>query len=271
MKTIIAVSILLVFLEHSVTGQGPDDFLLLKNSRIHYQNKGNGKPAVVFVSGLGEDLTTWKTVQDSISKYTLTISYDRAGLGKSDYHGEKKDLISMAAELNQLIDSIAGKEAVILVGHSLGCQIIKKYASLFPKNIGGLIFIDPGYDERKLQANLPDSVWRKRTQLLKTYLPKFNAAQLVELDNLNTNCQMADQIRELPKVPIVLFTATRINPAFPGSSVELKIKKETHGLWLQSLPWARHVEVNDSRHYIQNDAPDIIIESIYGIVINTSK
>lgn len=44
--------------------------------------RGNGIP-VIFVSGLGDDHETWQTVQDSITKYALTVSYDLAGLSVS--------------------------------------------------------------------------------------------------------------------------------------------------------------------------------------------
>jgi pimeloyl-ACP methyl ester carboxylesterase len=158
-----------------------------------------------------------------------------------------------------------------LVGHSLGCQIVKQYASLYPANIKGIIFLDPGYDERKLRAQLADTVWQKREQALKMYQPQFNAAQQAELDSLNTNCELADHITSLPKVPIILFTATRINPSFPGSAVELKVKRETHHLWLESLPWAKQIEVKESRHYIHNDEPNVVIDAIYKMIQETSK
>lgn len=262
-KVILLICILFLFGNNLIYSQGTDTFLITRNSKIYYHTKGSGAVPVLFVSGLGEDHKTWQTVQDSISKYTLTISYDRAGLGKSAYNGEKKDLASMATELKNLISSLKIYKPFILVGHSLGCQVIKKYASLYPKNIKGIIFLDPGYNEEKLRARLPDSIWQKREATLKKYLPKFNEAQQQEVNNVNKNCEMADGITALPKVPVALFTATRINPSFPGSAVELKVKQETHDHWLQFLPWAKHIEVNNSRHYIQNDAPDIVIDKLY--------
>lgn len=237
-----------------------------KTPDIYYHQKGIGKPVVIFVSGLGEDSKTWQTVQDSISNFTLTISYDRAGLGKSEYNGEKKDLGSLVMELQQLINHLSIPGPFILVGHSMGCQIIKKYASIYPANIKSIIFLDPGYDERKLRTTLADSVWQKREKALKMYQPPFNAAQQAELNNLNTNCHQADLITALPEVPIIMFTATRINQDFPGSAMELKVKQETHRLWLQSLPWAKQTEVPGSRHYIHVDQPDLVIDAICGLM-----
>jgi len=59
-----------------------------------------------------------------------------------------------------------------------------------------------------------------------------------------------------------MYTATRINPAFPGSEVELQVKRNSHQVWLQLLPWAVRKEVATSRHYIQNDVPELIIRDI---------
>src|SRR5688572_3083406 len=191
-------------LNDTVYGQGQDTISKFGSAKIYSHIKGSGSPVVIFVSGLGEDHSTWQIVQDSIAKSTLTISYDRAGLGNSEYRGEKKDLHNLAMELRHLIQIHKISRPIILVGHSLGCQIIKKYASLYLENVHGIIFLDPGYDERRLRARLVDSVWQKREQTLKMYLPKFNPAQQAEVNNLNTNCQLADEITTLPKVPILL-------------------------------------------------------------------
>lgn len=262
MKKVILIVWVFFILNGRSYSQGKDTVSKFTTAKIYSHVKGKGKPVIIFVSGLGEDQSGWQNIQDTISRSALTISYDRSGLGKSEYSREKKDLHTMAMELKLLIHVHKISTPVILVGHSLGCQVIKKYASLYPENVRGIIFLDPGYDERKLRARLEDSVWQKREQILKKYLPEFNAAQQAEADHLNTNCELADQITSLPNIPILLFTATRINPDFPGSAMELRVKQETHLLWLRSLPWAKHIEVKDSRHYIQSETPAIVIGAI---------
>src|SRR5918993_1185279 len=79
-------------------------------SNIFHYKKGSGNPAVIFVSGLGEDHNTWQIIQNSIARYTLTVSYDRAGLGSSADDGAKKDLGSLAKELHELIKTLAFAE-----------------------------------------------------------------------------------------------------------------------------------------------------------------
>lgn len=250
----------------SYKGIDVDTFVVLQKSKIHYHEKGTGIP-VVFVSGLGDDNGTWQTVQDSISKYALTLSYDRSGLGKSEYHKEKKDLISIVHELDRVITTIKLPQPFILVGHSLGCQVIKKYASVYPEKIKGIIFLDPGYNEDMLRSIVSDSLWQKREQALKQYLPAFNDAQNEELKYVNKIAAQCDTIMNVPEVPIVLYTATLTNPDFPCSEQEFQVKQRIHNLWLQSMPTAKHKIVPASRHYIQNDEPGLVINEIKGMLL----
>lgn len=235
-------------------------------SKLFYKKQGSMGPIVVFVSGLGESHETWSRLQDSISKYCITISYDRAGLGKSEFKEQKKRLVDMAGELNAILQKLVPSKTCILVGHSLGAQIIKYFAWQFPQKVTGLVFVDPGFNERKLRDQLPDSIWRKRESALKTYLPQMSEAQLREYRDLNETCRQADAIKVLPRVPTVLLTATKINPNFPGSNVELRVKQTSHEQWLRTMPGALHIKVNSSRHYIQLDEPQLLLEQINKVV-----
>lgn len=239
-----------------------DKYIISNKSKLYYHQKGMGKIPVVFVSGLGEDHNTWQIVQDSVSGFALTISYDRSGLGQSEYTNKKKDLLSMTTELKNLIKHTMLPKPLILVGHSLGSQIVKQYAALYPENIKAIVFIDPGYNEDLLKARVSDSLWQKREITLKKYMPEFNIAQKEELRHLNRDAAISDSIKLNSKIPILLFTATKISPGFPCSAEELAVKKESHNLWLKTMPKAIHTFVPQSRHYIQNEMPDLIITGI---------
>src|SRR5688500_2092004 len=106
---------------------GPDQLFCPDSPRdapIYIHKAGSGKPAVVFVSGMAHDHSTWKFVQDRVAEKTLTVSYDRAGLGKTPYRGEPKDIAALAKELNAVVKQAEILHPFILVGHSMGCQII---------------------------------------------------------------------------------------------------------------------------------------------------
>jgi len=62
-------------------------------------------------------------------------------------------------------------------------------------------------------------------------------------------------------VPVVLFTGTLVTD-FPASREEIKVKMQAHLLWLKTIPWARHIVVPESRHFIQNDKPQLVADAL---------
>ena len=62
--------------------------------------RGTGTPTVVFVTGLGGDMRSFSKIQFEISKLTRTISYDRAGIGKSQLIAGERSLANMVPEPN---------------------------------------------------------------------------------------------------------------------------------------------------------------------------
>jgi pimeloyl-ACP methyl ester carboxylesterase len=260
------LSLLQLHSQEAVGQPTVDDFMVIQESRIYYHKKGMGDVPVIFVSGLGEDHSNWQTVQDSASTFALTFSYDRSGLGKSVYNNEKKDLLSITSELHDLVSLAKLNQPFILVGHSLGCQVVKEYAYLYPDKVKAIVFIDPGYNEELLKARVPAELWQKREKALQQYLPPFNRAQKEELRWVNQAAAIADSIRLTIKVPVVLFTATRINPEFPCSREELEVKQASHNAWLKWMPMAVHQIVPGSRHYIQNEEPSLIISCLRSLL-----
>ena len=70
----------------------------------------------------------------------------------------------------------------------------------------------------------------------------------------------------LPRVPTVLFSGTQKNPEFPGNPTEQDLKLELHQELLRQLPGAQQVLVPNSRHYIQEDAPQLVIDAVKRMV-----
>jgi hypothetical protein len=55
-------------------------YVEVEGVKMHYVKKGEGSPTVVFESGLDFiGHLSWTKVQDEVSKFTTTISYDRGG------------------------------------------------------------------------------------------------------------------------------------------------------------------------------------------------
>jgi len=106
------------------------------------------------------------------------------------------------------------------------------------------------------------SEWEERQKALDEGMPKFTDTQKAELEAYKTSGKDLADALPMPEVPIILLTGTKKNPEFPGNPLEQDLKLELHNELLAKIPQSKHVLVPNSRHYIQNDAPALVIEAI---------
>jgi len=91
------------------------------------------------------------------------------------------------------------------------------------------------------------------------------------LEAYRTSGDAAESALPLPVVPVILFTGTRKNPEFPGNPLEQDLKLQLHNELAKTIPGSRHVLVPNSRHYIQNDSPDVVVDAILEIIRASRK
>ena len=70
---------------------------------------------------------------------------------------------------------------------------------------------------------------------------------------------------------MVLLTGTMKDPSFPGNPTEQDLKLELHEEFLKAVLRGDHVLVPNSRHYIQEDSPQLVIDAIQKIVNESRK
>ena len=103
---------------------------------------GSGSPAIVLDAGLGNDGLIWGGVQPVLAKTTRVCSYDRAGFGWSDALPAPRDAEHIASELHGLLAAAGINGPVVLMGHSIAGMYIREYATRYPTQVAGLIFVD---------------------------------------------------------------------------------------------------------------------------------
>ena len=236
----------------------------LRGYKLFVSEAGAGQPTVVFESGLGEDVSTWNDVQPKVAAFARTFTYDRAGLGKSDPSPQPKTIESMTSELHALLHAAKVPSPYILVGHSLGGAIVELFACIYPSEVAGLVLVDPedGRLIDRLHSKMPDDQWQARHKAIEASMPQLSETQKAELKASDASGDALAHALPLPSVPIVLLTGTLKDPSFPGNPLEQDLKLELHNELLAHLPQARHILVPQSRHYIQNEAPELVIQAI---------
>ncbi len=111
--------------------------------KINLRCSGNGPQTVVLEAGSHADSMTWFRVQPLLASFARVCSYDRAGYGFSGAGPLPRNLDADVSDLHALVDDANLRTPLLLVGHSLGSNIVRRYAQLYPADVGGLVLIDP--------------------------------------------------------------------------------------------------------------------------------
>jgi pimeloyl-ACP methyl ester carboxylesterase len=118
--------------------------------RLNFHCIGSGSPTIVFSQGGDGMISNWAKVQPAASALTRTCFYDRAGFGYSDPPDKPVTALSETDDLHALLRRAGIKGAVVLVGHSIGGFYATMYADRFPREVAGLVLVDPGFSGQQM-------------------------------------------------------------------------------------------------------------------------
>ena len=110
---------------------------------LYLYEMGDGEPTVVFEAGIGATHLNWRHIQDAVASFASTVAYDRGGLGWSGPSQTARTPANIATELHQMLQCAGIKPPFILVGHSFGGLVMRRFALLFPEEVAGVLLIDP--------------------------------------------------------------------------------------------------------------------------------
>ena len=127
-------------IEQDVPADGK--FLHVGGTRIHYVDRGAGRP-IVLLHGLGAQLRNFSYgVADALSADFRVILVDRPGSGHSVSDGDQPGILEQAAIVAALVDRLA-LDRPLLVAHSLAGAIALGVATHHPGAVGGLALLAP--------------------------------------------------------------------------------------------------------------------------------
>src|ERR1700710_735303 len=118
------------------------EYRTIHGYRRAYRVAGSG-PAILLIHGIGDNSTTWSTVQTKLGERVTAIAPALLGPGKSD---KPRADYSVAAYANGMRDllSVLDIDKVTVVGHSLGGGVAMQFAYQFPQLVDRLILVGAG-------------------------------------------------------------------------------------------------------------------------------
>jgi pimeloyl-ACP methyl ester carboxylesterase len=126
--------------------------------RIFYQDYGRkGAPAIVFIHGWSCDHTVWRLQVPELRKDYRLIIVDLPGCGLSSKPANAAYTPGYLAEAVNSVMSAAGIERAVLVGHSSGFAVARRFAIKYPEKTAAIcdvdgVFMDLSWDPKALEA-----------------------------------------------------------------------------------------------------------------------
>lgn len=109
---------------------------------LHLDCRGFGAPAVIFVSGAGDNALGWGPVAAALSSTHRVCTYDRPGTGWSPSRPGRADASSVTDDLTALLSNAGEHPPFVIVGHSLGGLFAQAYAVRNRTAVAGLVLVE---------------------------------------------------------------------------------------------------------------------------------
>ena len=237
-----------------------DTLIDVGGHKLHFNIiKGKGTP-ILFESGNGDDGSVWRPILDDIYKATnaTLITYDRAGLGKSEIDTNKISFLNEIKDLELALKKLGDSKKIFIVCHSFGGY----YASLFTyrniKNVKGVVCIDiatPCFFTKEWSDNFVKSIKSEDWEMIK----KYKLGLYYVLSNLTeTATYMTDKFLT-SKTPTTMISAENIQPMIKENEKEKWINcSKSFG----TMPNHRYVIAKDADHKVWDKNPHVVIEEV---------
>jgi pimeloyl-ACP methyl ester carboxylesterase len=289
--------------------------------KLYLVEKGSSGPTVLFEAGIAATNLNWFHIQEAVSRFASTASYDRGGLGWSSPCRTARTPANLAAELHQMLEGAGIKPPYILVGHSFGGLVMRRFALNFPEEVTSMVLVDPMRCEewpplnpgkqseidrgRKLfRFAIPAArIGVARLAVASLFLRSGLAAQQLAGAAGNGGRHVLDRIKdEVGKMPREVWPIVAAHWSRPGNYAGMRkhveavpdTVREMHNAEpIQKIPVlvltpgkstplseeqigrigssVQQVIASKSAHWIHLDQPELVIDSIWNMVMSAAE
>lgn len=292
--------------------------------RIYISEMGQGMtsgPTVIFESGIAATSQNWLRIQEAVAGYARAVSYDRGGLGWSSACTSERTPSNIARELRSMLQHAGIPGPYVLVGHSFGGLVVRRYAAMYPDEVAGVVLVDPMRTEEWPPVNESQRELLERGIRMAGYgvpVARFGLARLATTSLLcrsgkasrafsraagNSGIHVMQRITcevgKMPRAVWPIVAAHWASPkyyrglaahleAVPATVTEMHTAEAVEGMPVVLLtpatakplcsdklrrigPEVRQVIAERSGHWIHLDEPELVLDTIRGIMEQVSR
>ncbi len=197
----------------------------IDGERIAYDVRGDGDLTVVLVHGWSCDRSYFQRQLETFSDRYTVVTLDLAGHGESTQGREDSTITLFAADVAAVVRKLDLKR-VVLVGHSMGGDVVVAAARLLKGRVVGLIWID---DYKDLERPSSDAEIEAYAAKFRADFPRMADKLVRSLFRADADPALVDRIaRDVASAP-ARVGASSIESSFkyareiPGALAELKL------------------------------------------------
>jgi pimeloyl-ACP methyl ester carboxylesterase len=247
--------------------------------RVFLECRGRGSPTVVLIAGAGVASDSWDYVGDpadtnnpprrspnavapKLAHHTRVCAYDRPGTtGFNDQPSRSSPVPQPttaqgdAQVLSMLLRAANVRGPYLLVAHSWGGFIATTYSRIYPRQVAGLVLIDPG--SRYLQTVLPPNVW---TNWIAAIAAAGKQHPKLEQPDYPASIAFLATVPAARRVPAVVLTSDE-----PIDFLGIGDAPKYHPHWVQAQTLlarslgGTQITKTRSGHFIQTENPQSVI------------
>jgi pimeloyl-ACP methyl ester carboxylesterase len=229
---------------------------------VYCDGQAGRSPTVVLIPAGGRTAKDWASIQPAVSSFTRVCSYDHANFGASDKAPAKLQSVDeVVDDLHAWLKASGEKGPFILVSHSISGLYARRFVTRYPREVGGLVFVDSSHEEQALRLHELD--------------PQGPGLDDVTA-RLGFYVKPGERLEWRTELPLIVLGrgTTAERRARDGSNSQTNRMTEEQfaawdGIWRQFqedlAARSTHGEfrlAEKSGHFIQRDQPELVIQAI---------
>lgn len=256
---------------------------------------GHGAPTLVFVHGFCCALGDWAAQIEALSTGFKCIALDLPGHGASEPPKEPT-LAQLGAAVNLAIEQSGGGD-VVLIGHSLGCKVIREAYAQSSRDVVGLVFIEGAFYQGDGDAVVQRAKDAIDSEGFTAYAQRHFSAMFVEgsdpvlrenilariaqvkpdfgrdlyLQAVGWDSIRGKQTLQQITAPVLVLQSTYMDAELRRQALQPGMQTPFMQVVAELIPNSERKVIPGCGHFVMNEAPEVINNELRAFAARVSR